>query len=657
MNLSGYRPEIDGLRAIAVMLVLLFHAGLYCSGGYIGVDVFFVISGYLITSLLIRDIQKDRFSMIQFYERRARRIAPAAFAVTLFTLAVGVVLLLSSDFASLSESALAQTIFGANIYFWLSADYFSGPSELLPLLHMWSLAVEEQFYLIFPIFLYVAYRIFQGNCHRILQGILFIAGLSFALSLYLTPRNPEASFYLPFTRAWELMVGSTISLAGTKLISGKRIVREVVSISGMICIALPALLYTHTTLFPGFSALPVCLGTGLVIWSLGGLKESDAKPIIYKILISRPFVFIGLISYSLYLWHWPVFAFSRYWSFMPWGKEQILILLAVSFILAVLSWRFIEQPFRTRRLSASRKSMFALTGTGSFLIAFCSLVFVASKGWPSRFSTAEQQYLSAVRTSTEVEVELSDALVGKFPVLGDTSNGDPVLLVWGDSHCQALCPAFDAGLKELGASGFAATHQGTPPLLDFVPRSKWGIQGEDGKAFNQAIFDHIIKKQIMNVFLVSAWPANCNYLTDRKPIIDATVRTIERLRANGVNVWLVRDIPRARWPVPKTLVGESRLGFSIPRTDKITDKRYQSSAAGLYAAAEDAGAYLVDLSTSFFDPQTGSYRIEHDGQSLYVDSSHLSHAGANLAKNSLMPILGRIVTDTKVKEIAHLNTH
>ena len=337
-----YRPEIDGLRAIAVMAVVLFHAGLGVSGGFIGVDVFFVISGFLITSLIIKDLEAGKFTLANFWERRARRIIPAAVVLVFVVLAAGWFLLLPSDYAALGKSAAWHAAFAANIYFWRNTNYFASAAEEQPLLHTWSLAVEEQFYLIVPLLLLALFR-FPYFRSRGLLLALFLIGFAFslALSIVVVPRMPAVAFYLLPTRAWELLAGSIIAILPAASLS--RIWREILCGIALITIVVPCFIYTKETPFPGLAALPPCLGTALFIWASGPASTSIQNSTfnIQNLLAARPVVFIGLISYSLYLWHWPLFAFSTYWALDPLSLPYRLCLVAASFVLAILSWRFV----------------------------------------------------------------------------------------------------------------------------------------------------------------------------------------------------------------------------------------------------------------------------------------------------------------------------
>ncbi|HPO71987.1 MAG TPA: acyltransferase, partial [Armatimonadota bacterium] len=295
-----YRPEVDGLRAVAILSVLFYHAGFGCHGGYVGVDVFFVISGFLITSLIWNDLEAGRFTFAQFWERRARRIVPASVVVMAVVVAAGLFLLLPPDLEALGRAAASQAAFGANIYYWRTTGYFGGNTDEMPLLHTWSLAVEEQFYFIVPFILWGMFRFPALRSRPAVLSVL-LAGfvISFATSVWGVHYRRDATFYLLPTRAWELLLGALVAflpVSPRHLARGHA--REFVAIAGMLLILFAVFTYSPETLFPGPAAIPPCLGTALVIWA-NQRRDGDVPTFLGKALSVRPLVFIGLISYSL----------------------------------------------------------------------------------------------------------------------------------------------------------------------------------------------------------------------------------------------------------------------------------------------------------------------------------------------------------------------
>ena len=334
-----YRREIDGLRSIAVIPVILYHAGLgLFSGGYVGVDIFFVISGYLITGILIKELAEGNFSILRFYERRARRILPALFTVILVCLPLAAVLMTPPKFEAFAKSVLAVALFGSNMFFaWSQADYFVHEVELIPLLHTWSLAVEEQFYIVFPILLWVIWRF---GLRRIFWVLVAIALASLVLAQWMSVHAPLLNFYFAATRAWELLAGSLCALA---LRDRAPQAGNGLSLLGLGMIAVSVLLYDSTTVFPSvYTLLPVA-GTVLII------LYAAPGTLVGRLLSLPAMVGIGLVSYSAYLWHQPLLAFARIHYITEPPAAIMAVLVAMTFILAWISWRFIEQPFRKTR--------------------------------------------------------------------------------------------------------------------------------------------------------------------------------------------------------------------------------------------------------------------------------------------------------------------
>ncbi len=342
-----YRAEIDGLRALAVVPVILFHAGFdLFSGGFVGVDVFFVISGYLITTILIEDIENKRFSIINFYERRARRILPALFFMMLVCIPFAWMWMIPSQMKDFSQSLVAVNLFASNILFWQESGYFAEAVEEKLLLHTWSLAVEEQYYLLFPIFLLFAWR-FGKN--RVFWMIIALTSISLLLSEWGWRHAPDANFYLAPTRAWELLAGSI-----TAFIVQRRGVQtnNWLSLLGLTAIIFSIFIYDEHTPFPSIYTLVPVVGVVLLI------LFADKNTIIAKLLSARIFVAVGLISYSAYLWHQPLFAFARIKSLEAPSAYLMGMLSVASLLLAVFSWKYIEKPFRNKN-KFNRNQIFA----------------------------------------------------------------------------------------------------------------------------------------------------------------------------------------------------------------------------------------------------------------------------------------------------------
>ena len=348
-----YRPEVDGLRAVAVMPVLLFHARTPgFQGGFVGVDIFFVISGYLITAIILKDLEKGSFSIANFYERRSRRILPALYFVIFCTFPIVFLLMMPSQLQDYSQSLVAVSTFAANVYFYLKSGYFDQSGELSPLLHTWSLAVEEQFYFVFPIFLIITHRYLRkATIPAVL--ILTIASLWIAQSLLRS--DPSQSFYLPFGRAWELMIGVLLNFLPARS-NSKNLRWELASVFGILLIAGSIVFLDEHSPFPGLAAVPSTIGAALVIYCS---SESNRTG---KLLGSGPFVGIGLISYSVYLWHHPLFAIARLTTL---GEPPLYVFLGLAVLsvgLGYLNWRFVERPFRDREKISTKRLVYFCSG-------------------------------------------------------------------------------------------------------------------------------------------------------------------------------------------------------------------------------------------------------------------------------------------------------
>lgn len=361
-----YRPDIDGLRALAVVMVLIFHSGLGLTGGYVGVDVFFVISGFLITGLIQKELASGEFNLKKFWVGRVRRILPAAYVCTLGTLFIGSILLMPPALVDLATSALFQQLMVANFYFWKTGDYFGGASEWKPLLHMWSLAVEEQFYVFYPFFLLL---LRNRSKQFLLIALVAIAIASLIVSEMGVHHFPTATFFLLPTRMWELLVGAIIVFLPTpKSVFSNQKILAILSMGGLSAVIYSAVFFDSLTPFPGKSALIPCLGAALLIYAQSG----ETPTLVGRLLSLRPLVFIGLISYSLYLWHWPVFAFSRYWL----GSLSVSLKIAsllVSFALAYLSYYFVETPMRRGRDQVKPAKVFSTALISASILVLISI--------------------------------------------------------------------------------------------------------------------------------------------------------------------------------------------------------------------------------------------------------------------------------------------
>ncbi len=432
-----YRREIDGLRAVAVLAVIFFHAGFKSfQGGYVGVDVFFVISGYLITTIILSDMNNRKFSIVTFYERRARRILPALFFVMLCCLPFAWFLLLPNDLKDFSESLAAVSVFSSNILFWRQSGYFDTASELKPLLHTWSLAVEEQYYILFPLFLMLLWKFRK----RLIFAALIVAGaVSLVAAQWGAYNRPDMTFFLLPARAWELAIGALIAFyflynrKHAELIKSSKKASEVFGFIGLFLICYSVFAFDEDTPFPSLYTLIPTIGTGLII------IFSTSETAVGRFLGIKAMVGIGLISYSAYLWHYPIFVFARRASLAEPGTALLLFLSALSILLGFISWRFVESPFRNKGF-ISREKIFSFSALGSFLFVIIAFAGIYTGGFISRYSGDDLKMLDMSF------VENRDKYVTSrfFRLLGDEfdkNDSRPKVLIIGDSYAQDLTNA------------------------------------------------------------------------------------------------------------------------------------------------------------------------------------------------------------------------
>ncbi len=457
-----YRAEIDGLRALAVLPVILFHAGFdWFSGGFVGVDVFFVISGYLITTIIINELGEGKFSVVNFYERRARRILPALFFMMLVCLPFAYLWLGPGELKSFGQSLIAVSTFSSNILFWLETGYFDSAAELKPLLHTWSLAVEEQFYILFPLLLMLTWRL--GT-----KWVLILLSLTFFLSLGLAHwgafNKPTPTFYLLSSRGWELLVGvfAAFYLKHNNHLRSHNI-NQVFSLLGLGMIGYSIFSFDSNTPFPSLYALVPTIGAGFLILT------AVPNTIAHQLLSFSPFVRIGLISYSAYLWHQPILAFARHRLYGDFSEALLVILCLSSLLLAYISWRWVEQPFRNKKIIQRKHIMYFSVIGISF---FCSIgLYLLSTQKFDQFVKFGEQTIQIPQKFAGILTEGKKCsspklnnpnavcvLIGK----GALVNRNYILL--GDSHARTLSEAFFQNINDY-SSLTDLTAGGCPFLL------------------------------------------------------------------------------------------------------------------------------------------------------------------------------------------------
>lgn len=644
-----YRSDIDGLRTLAVLPVVLFHAGVAgFDGGFVGVDVFFVISGYLITSLILSDISAGIFTIRRFYERRMRRIFPALFVVVAACVPTALVILVPEHLEDFGQSVIATALFTSNFFFLLEDGYFEGAAELHPLLHTWSLAVEEQFYLLFPLLLLLLTR----RNLRPSAALIGLGLLSFGINLWWTADAPTAAFLLLPGRLWELLMGAVLATRISQL-QISAIGGATATLAGLVLIGLGVFGFDANTPFPGAAALLPCIGAALII--LGGTIDNPVN----RLLGAKPMRGCGLISYSLYLWHFPLIVFSHHLMGRSLTAMEALMLIAVSIVLAALTWRFVEQPYRTR---ASRTTVGTLLKASVLVISGCiafGLYTDFSDGAPARMSAAAQQYLAGGE-----DRDTSCMRKGSGCLLG-SADTPPKFLVWGDSHASAILPAFREAAEETGITGFAALRGGCLPLLGY--RLVHSI-ADDCAAHVQHTLEYVRRSNIDTVFLAARWtlpveesmygfePGHPYKLTSYpdpgkfhgNPAVlrNALGMTLEALRGSAKEVVIVGPVPEIGWHVPHTLAQRSRFGALLPAIAiqppliQVQD-RNQRTLSILREAARRYGARLL-LPQEVLCSATEGCLVLDDDLPLYFDSHHLTTAGARRLTPLLIPELQQV---------------
>jgi peptidoglycan/LPS O-acetylase OafA/YrhL len=609
----AYCPEIDGLRAIAVLAVVLYHAGLGPGAGLVGVDVFFVISGYLITSLLYREsATTGRIDLMAFYARRVRRVFPALIVVVLSTVVVSMVLL--SPFGEkleLARSAAASLIFVGNLFFQANTGgYFDSSANLLPMLHLWSLSVEEQFYAVWPV-LFIAILRFRPRSRIAVIASLAVASLVLAEVLILF--NPNAAFYQMPARFWELALGGVIAL----LLAGQqRDGRSEIIAGAILVLVATAIPIAH---FPGIGALPAVAGAALV---LHAVHVSSTLGPMGTWLRSRPMVFCGLISYSLYLWHWPLLALYRASHVGPPTLPARASLVASAIVLAWFSYRFVERPWRRPDPRTTDSGLVA-----SGLIMSASLAFLVMKvGVLFHQQPLPDDLVS--RTSRDMPENRvacnyrGDEGLEVFPKPGCNSMPDkPVrVVIWGDSHALAWQPMAWAIAQRNGVAATSYTRDACPPVLDY-DNGKRLQEANRCRDFNVRVFNKVKVGNIDTLILTALWPDDLtgnNFKGKFESTMQRLVPQVRRIVLLGPTPYLHDSAPRCIESGNLDACAVSRSGFEV---------RYGASRQFLAAlAAKYDNAEYVDLTDFFCDQETCP--VLKDGYALYWDSNHVSSTAA-----------------------------
>ncbi|MDJ0823408.1 MAG: acyltransferase family protein [Paracoccaceae bacterium] len=658
-----YRSEIDGLRAIAVLSVVLYHFGLPLQGGFVGVDIFFVISGFLIGGILWREYdQTGRIWLRNFYVRRFRRLAPAFFVMALVTTAFGWLILLPFEFREYGKSLIAATVYLSNVLFFRQAGYFDTASEDKPLLHTWSLAVEEQFYIVLPLTILLLARWRWG-----LLGVLIGAwALSLAGCILLTPSHSNATFYLFPFRAWELLSGVLLAIWGYETGRTWR-GYAVLSWLGLALILASVALIPESAHFPGILAIAPVLGTVLI------LANGTGKNPVNRLLCHPYAVFFGLISYSLYLWHWPVLTLSAYLRGGHLNLVESAIWMALSIGLAWLSWRFVENPVRQARtmpggvvLSGAALASAALIGLGGWLYL--------QNGLPKRFGPEARVHIGA---SADFLQDFSRCYVAtELPLDGLEvcpigPEGPPKVLVWGDSHLRAFREGIALAAHEAQTPGLLIWRAGCPPLFDLRKVENTATQAQN-TACTQANLQ--IKQSfgrlpsLDTVLLVGRWTYYAegrgtgldaaNTITVHPTLTPEAVDTPQtRILATAArdsvaylgqwfdDIYVLRQPPEIPDYDSRLAARETAHGGLLLAAKPVTQVFVEAEALALRTALADAiwqpladeGAIeLLDTWPAFCT--NGRCDAIHDGIGQYFDNNHITNAAALRVRDVFRPV-------------------
>jgi peptidoglycan/LPS O-acetylase OafA/YrhL len=652
VELPRYRPEIDGLRAIAILPVVFFHADIPgFSGGFVGVDVFFVISGYLITAIVARAIAEQNFSFARFYERRVRRIFPALFFVLVCCTVATLALFPPGLLVNYGKSLAAVALFAGNIFFYHTAPgdgYFETGAVVQPLLHCWSLAVEEQFYLLLPIGLVLLHR-WAG--HYLKLALIVAAAISFGLSLWC---EPVAAFYLLPSRAWELLLGSFLAV-GVFPALHNRALREIASCAGIALIAAAVAFVDKDTGYSFPYALAPCLGAALII------HASDAGPCcVQRVLAIRPLVFIGAISYSLYLWHWPLIFFAKYYEMRPLDWQVRTALLLASLIMAVISYHWIEAPFRRPGDTGQRRRIFRWGGGAICAAVAGGIALVALRGVPQRFDAqtraiiaANEIYQAQQGTGTGCS-HWRDDIHGMSDAAACTLGPDRPrkILFWGDSHLSVLQGSI-ARLYAQGETGARGVLLAMGPAC--TPTQRTVLIRPNTNCGKLAHYTLLRAEQsdVDTVFFVfSSWwamnhsaafcvmadgacqrsvasPAEATSL-----VLAELAETIATLKSQGKTVIVSLPFPAYNRSIPDLEIHNAMFGDTL-RPKRLDTESFREQLRQMVLAQ---GGIVFDPRQSLCPGKECLYQI--DGISLYRDNNHLADGQTGIIEPALGAVLG-----------------
>lgn len=624
-----YRPEIDGLRALAVLPVVVFHAEQsWAPGGYVGVNIFFVISGYLIARIVSSEIAAGHFTFASFYARRMRRILPAFLAVIVASLATAYVVFTPHDFELLGRSALAALGLHANYWFAGKAGYFMPEAATMPLLHTWSLSVEEQFYIVAPLLVAAATRVGKVRAIAIFTTLVLIA---LAWSEIDRHAAPEASFFTTQTRVFELLLGMGLGLGLLPALSSQHL-RSLLALAGVFTILIIILSYGSDTPFPGLGALIPCLAAAAILHGTDGTDRRHS--VVVRALTSRPAVYIGKRSYSLYLWHWPLFAFAQYELGHQISIAARIALVVTAFAIAELSYRFIEQPFRQRRADVPSKATFVTGAAASGALAGAAALVVASDGLPSRLPPAARALAEQI---DEIDKTRSWQLCREAfakdhqPCRIGAPNVAPRLIVWGDSHAGIFLSVIDEGLRQSGRAAIAIVRGGCPALLELEEMPQ--LTKRKCAAQTKAFLSALEMPGLETVLLATRWG---NYTAQLLPnaekgadehFAQRLLNTVAGIQSKVRRVVIVGPVPETGYHLPAAMIRAAMAGQTLipvlPLAQFLTRQRHVLEALQQLEAVD--GVRVLYPHREICDAAQCS--LTQNGLPLYRDDNHLNALG------------------------------
>jgi peptidoglycan/LPS O-acetylase OafA/YrhL len=658
---------MDGLRCLAITSVVLFHAGLPpFPGGFAGVDIFFVISGYLISSIIMESMSQRSFSALAFYERRARRLLPALFFAIALTMLGGLFTLTPEDYSEMLRSAAATSFFASNVFFFMRIDYFAQAAEYMPLLHTWSLAVEEQFYLFWP-YLLLGYTP-TGPKKRLvwaLVGAVFVC--SFGASLVAIERASEGAFYLIFFRLWELGAGGITAILCRERPGVRNFAPNATFALGASCVFASLVLLDSESPPLGLDLLPLVVGTCLMIVSGDSPRNILARP-----LRAAPAVFVGKISYSLYLLHWPVLALYRnYQSDTELTTLHGVLLLALAFLLAVFSYFFIENPVR---LHASKKFVTVFGSTGVLVLSSACFAGIVLDGFPQRISEGFPEYARSQLAMSTWDCERSpiEGLKGEHCVFGaDWEQAERRIFLWGDSHAGHFAPLIDYTIDPETTS--VLRFGACPPFLDDINVHRWywltggGWSRACGIEHATAMAWLLDDSGVDAILMAAAWSGypKSLYMGDHRR---RSARRGTRLLAIGLDATLARlppdvpvhiltDVPRPRRKLIHCVRGQGGMVFRKPPEDcdaldrADVDAWHQPTTSALERVASSYDHVSAHDSVDSFCSET-SCDIFVEGRLLYLDKNHIRF---NLTDREISVLVDRLGVRAIVEEIETRN--